>query len=166
LPTYYYHIPAITNVDISADQVAEMADMVPGLVGLKFSSADLYLLWGVMDRPNRKLETLYGCDQQFLQGLITGARGGIGSTYNYQIEYVVALYRAYKRGDLAEALRLQGTVNRVIDVLMRHGANRGTEKAMMTLRGYDVGAPRRPTPPFPSERLDALRHDMELVGLL
>lgn len=166
LPTYYYHIPVITNVDVTAEQVAELAEQVPGVTGLKFTSPDLYLLWGVMDRPQRKLDTLYGCDQQFLQGLITGARGGIGSTYNYQIENVVALYRAYKRGDLAEALRWQHAVNSVVDVLLRHGADRGTEKAMMTLRGYDMGAPRRPAPPFPRERLDELKSDMAALGLL
>ncbi|NUM53846.1 MAG: dihydrodipicolinate synthase family protein [Candidatus Hydrogenedentes bacterium] len=166
LPTYYYHIPVISHVDVTVDQIAEMADRVPGLVGLKFTSPDLYLLWGVLDRPKRKLETLYGCDQQLVQGLMTGARGGIGSTYNYQMENVVALHRAYQQGNLAEAMKWQGAVNRVIDVLMKHGANRGTEKAMMTLRGYDVGPPRRPTPPFPAENLDALRRDMELVGLV
>lgn len=165
LPTYYYHIPVITNVDVTVDQIAELADSVRGLAGLKFTSPDLHLLWGVMERPQRKLDTLYGCDQQLLQGLLTGARGGIGSTYNYQMENVVALYRAHKRGDVAEALRLQGEVNRVIDVLMKHGANRGTEKAMMTLRGYPVGAPRRPTPPFPADRLNALRRDIEALGL-
>ena len=46
------------------------------------------------------------------------------------------------------------------------GGNRAVEKAMMTLRGYDVGPPRRPNLPFPSDRLSALRQDMERAGLL
>ncbi len=166
LPTYYYHIPVITNVAVTADEVAEMVDRIPGLAGLKFTSPDLFLLWGVLERPRRPIHALYGCDQQLFQGLITGACGGIGSTYNYQIENVVNLYRAYKRGGQAEALRWQDKVNKVIEVLFRHGGNRGTEKAMMSLRGYDVGPPRRPGAPFPPERLTELRRDMETLGLL
>lgn len=166
LPTYYYHIPIITNVNVTADEVAEMVDKIPGLAGLKYSSPDLFLLWGVLERPKRRIEALYGCDQQLYQGLMTGASGGIGSTYNYQIEYVVSLYQAYARGDHAEALRWQDKVNKVIEVLFKHGASRGTEKAMMSLRGYDVGPPRRPGAPFPAERLPELRRDMESVGLL
>lgn len=166
VPTYYYHIPVITNVNVTADEVAEMVDAIPGLAGLKFTAPDLFLLWGVLKRPRRRIHVLYGCDQQLYQGLITGACGGIGSTYNYQIENVVNLYRAYKRGDQAEALRWQDKVNKVIEVLFKHGGNRGTEKAMMSLRGYDVGPPRRPGAPFPAERLPELRRDMETVGLL
>ncbi|MBM3290534.1 MAG: hypothetical protein FJY92_10315, partial [Candidatus Hydrogenedentes bacterium] len=113
LPTYYYHIPVITNVDVTPGQIAELAEQIPGLAGLKFTSPDLYLLWGMFEHAPRTLSALYGCDQQLLQGLMTGACGGIGSTYNYQIENVVALYRAHRRGDLAESVRLQSVVNRV-----------------------------------------------------
>ncbi|MBX7255986.1 MAG: dihydrodipicolinate synthase family protein [Candidatus Hydrogenedentes bacterium] len=166
LPTYYYHLPIITNVIITADEVAEMVAAIPGLVGLKYSSPDLFLLWGVLERPKRTIHALYGCDQQLYHGLMAGACGGIGSTYNYQIENFVALYEATKRGDHAEALLWQDKVNKVVEVLFKHGGNRATEKAMMTLRGYDVGAARRPNLPFPEDGIPALRKDMEQLGLL
>lgn len=166
LPTYYYHIPVITHVDANAADIAALADAVPGLVGLKFTATDLYLLWEVLQIHNQKLNVLYGCDQQLLQGLITGACGGIGSSYNYQIEHVVELYRAFRRGDHAAAKSAQDKVNRVVQILFKHGGNRSVEKAMMALRGFDVGQPRRPTPPFPAERIGELRHDMQLAGLI
>lgn len=166
LPTYYYHIPVITHVDAGAADIAALAHAVPGLVGLKFTATDLYLLWEVLQISSPKLDALYGCDQQFYQGLITGASGGIGSSYNYQIEHVVELYRAFRRGDHAGAMSAQNKINRVVQILFKHGGNRSVEKAMMTLRGYDVGPPRRPTPPFPTERIDELRHDMEFAGLI
>ncbi|MBI3119930.1 MAG: dihydrodipicolinate synthase family protein [Candidatus Hydrogenedentes bacterium] len=166
IPTFFYHIPVITNVEATADQIAEMAERVPGLAGLKLTSPDLFLLWGCFERPRRKLEVLYGWDQQLYHGLLTGACGGIGSTYNYQIEYVMDIYRAVRRGDHAAALEAQGKVNKVIEVVFKYGGNRATEKAMTTLRGYDVGPPRRPNLPFPKDRLEDLRRDMELVGLL
>ena len=166
LPTYYYHLPIITNVNVTADEVAEMVAAIPSLVGLKYSSPDLFLLWGVLERPKREIHALYGCDQQLYHGLMAGACGGIGSTYNYQIENFVGLYDAVKRGDHAEALKYQDKVNKVVEVLFKHGGNRATEKAMMTLRGYDVGPARRPNLPFPSERIPDLRRDMEQLGLL
>ncbi len=166
LPTYYYHIPFLTNVQATAEELAELAEAVPNFAGVKLSSQDLYLLWGFLDRCHGAQEVLYGCDQQLYQGLITGARGGIGSTYNYQIEYVAGLYRAFKEGDHARAFEYQIRINRVVDTLFRFGGNRAVEKAMTTLRGYPVGPPRRPNLPFPEERLPALRAEMEQLGLL
>lgn len=165
LPTYYYHLPGITNVQITADEVEAMAEAIPTLIGLKYSSPDLFLLWEVINLPGRHLETLYGCDQQLVQGLLTGANGGIGSTYNYQIEFVVELYHAFRHNDIARARQMQDKVNRVIQVLFKHGGSRATEKAMMTLRGFEVGPPRKPCQPFPEERMAALKRDMEAVGL-
>lgn len=166
LPTYYYHIPFLTHVEATAEELAALADTVPNFGGVKFSSQDLYLLWGFLDRCASAQDLLYGCDQQLYQGLMTGARGGIGSTYNYQIENVVGLYRAFTEGNHARALAYQDRINRVVDILFRFGGNRAVEKAMTTLRGFPVGPPRRPNLPFPEERLPALRAEMERLGLL
>ena len=166
LPTYYYHLPIITNVNATAEEFAEMADKVPGLVGFKYSSPDLFLLWGALDRPKRKMEILYGCDQQLYQGLLTGAHGGIGSTYNYQMRYVVEVYKAFKLGDHTAAMAWQGKVNAVIEVVFKHGGSRAVEKAMTSLLGFNVGPPRRPNLPLPEAQLAELRRDMEKVGLL
>jgi N-acetylneuraminate lyase len=166
LPTYYYHIPGLTGVQATADELADLAARVPNFAGVKLSSPDLFLLWGFLDRCASKHDILYGCDQQLFQGLMTGARGGIGSTYNYQIENVVGLYRAVQKGDHAAAMQYQNRINQVVEILFRFGGNRAVEKAMTTLRGFPVGPPRRPNLPFAEEKIPALRRELEQMGML
>ncbi len=166
LPTYYYHIPYITNIIPTAVEFAEMIDAIENLEGIKFSSPDLFLLWQVMENAPRKPNVLFGVDQQVLAGLTMGAHGGIGSTYNYMTGWFVELYNAYRQSDYVTAKSVQDMINRAIQIQFKYGANRATEKMMTSMLGFDIGSPRLPTPPFPEDQIDALRKDMEEVGLL
>jgi N-acetylneuraminate lyase len=165
LPTFYYHIPVITGITPTVVEFGELAAKT-GLAGVKFTAPDLFLLWSLLNSVEQDLRVFYGADEQLYQGLVTGAHGGIGSTYNYQIENTVGVYDAVQRGDHAAAREGQDRMNRVIEVLFRHGPNRATEKQIMSLLGYDVGPPRRPTLPFSEANVPALRDDLRAVGLL
>lgn len=162
LPTYYYHIPYITRVEMTADEAARMREHVPNFAGFKYSHKDLYLLWAIRDAM-RDLTLLFGSDEQIYQGLLTGAQGGIGSTYNYMPGYFVALYDAVSAGDHARAQGLQHKINQVIRLLFKYGANRATEKTMVSLLGFEMGPPRMPTPPFREDLIPALKKDLEEI---
>jgi len=166
LPTFYYHIPRLTGVELTADELVEAFTGVEGVVGLKFTHFDLFMMWWVLDAAQGRLRVFNGSDQMLFQGLCTGACGGIGSTYNYQMATIAGVYRAVKAGDLDRARQLQWQANRVIRVMFRNGPGLATEKAIMKLLGFDVGPPRGPIPPFPDERLPELRRQLEEVGLL
>jgi len=166
LPTYYYHIPYITHVIPTGAELAEMIDSIENVEGIKFSSPDLFLLWETVELSRHKPNILFGVDQQLLAGLSMGVHGGIGSTYNYMTGWFVELYNAYRHSDYVTAKKLQDMINRGIQLLFKYGSNRATEKMMTSLLGFEIGAPRLPTPPFPPERVDALRKDMEEIGLL
>ncbi len=166
LPTYYYHIPYITNVVPTAPELAQMIDSIENLDGIKFSSTDLYLLWETLEIAPRKPNVLFGSDQQLLAGLAMGADGGIGSTYNYMTGWFAELYSAFRRDDYAGAKKVQDMINRAIQLYFKFGGNRGTEKMMTSLLGFEIGPPRQPNSPFPAERVDALRKEMEELGLI
>ena len=166
LPTYYYHIPELTGVFENPEEFIETLGRVPGVVGVKFTSSDLYLMWAALETSGGRLSVLNGRDQMLVQALVTGARGGVGSTYNYQIETIVGLYEAFCAGDLEGAKRLQWRANRVIRLLIRHGGNLAAEKAILRLMGFEVGRPRGPLTPYPEERMEVLRRDLEEIGLL
>ena len=165
LPTFYYHIPRLTGVELTADELVDAFTNVDGVVGLKFTHTDLFMLWWILDAAQGKLRVFNGADQMLFQGLSTGACGGIGSTYNYQMATIAGIYRAVKAGDLEQARQLQWRANCVIRVMFRNGPGLSTEKAIMKLLGFDVGVPRGPIGPFPDERLPALRRQLEEVGL-
>ncbi len=166
LPTFYYHIPYITNVVPTAEQFAELAGAIENLDGVKFSSPDLYLMWELMEHSGHRQTVLFGVDQQLIAGLAMGAHGGIGSTYNYMVGWFVQIYKAFEQGDLNTAKTFQDKVNRAIQILFKYGANRATEKMMTALLGFEIGPPRLPTLPFPAERVNDLRKEMQAVGLL
>ena len=163
LPTYYYHIPTLTGVDLTAQQLVDAFTSVDGLAGMKFTNTDMYFLWDILELAQGRLRVFNGADQMLFHGLATGACGGIGSTYNYQMRTIAAIYNAYQRGDYDAAREHQWQANRVIQILFRNGGNCACEKAIMKLLGFDAGQPREPLTPFPEDRLEDLRRQLEAI---
>lgn len=164
LPTYCYHIPATTGVHLTVDHFMELLAAVDGLTGLKYTFSDLYIFRSILDAAGPEFTAFYGMDEQLLQGLVTGATGGIGSTYNYQLATIVQIYEAFQAGDIETARRFQWKANAIIRIVFAYGANLAVQKAIMKLSGYDVGPARLPVPPFPEERMEALRNDLDEAG--
>jgi len=167
MPTYCYYIPALTGHALGGDQFVEVTQRIPNLVGFKYTHSDMFLLWWILDALGDRISVFNGSDQMLLQGLITGACGGIGSTYNYQTRTIVDIYEAMQAGDLDKAREAQWRANQVVQVLLRFKAGGvATERAILKLMGYDVGEPRPPKVPFPDDELPALRKALEGVGFL
>ncbi|MBN2310026.1 MAG: dihydrodipicolinate synthase family protein [Candidatus Hydrogenedentes bacterium] len=164
-PMYCYYIPSLTGQSLGGDQFIEVLDQIDNLVGLKFTHTDQFLLWWILDAAGDRYSVLNGNDQMLVQALLTGAAGGIGSTYNYQTKTIVGIYEAYAAGDLDRARALQWRANKIVQILFRfRGDGLGVDRAIMKLRGIDIGPPRPPKVPFPDERLDALRRALEEAG--
>lgn len=164
LPTYYYHIPALTGVELAAGELVEVLTAVEGFAGLKFTHTDMYLLWAILEAGRGRLGVFCGADQVLFHALAAGACGGIGSTYNYQMRTIAGIYAAFRASDFDRARRLQEQANRVLNVLFEFGAV-GVEKAIMQLLGFEVGIPRAPLSALSEERRNALRSRLERVGL-
>lgn len=126
---------------LTNDDLLELLDE-PKVVGVKHTSQDLYLLERF--KRHRPEAVIYnGFDEMCLAGLIMGADGAIGTTYNFMGDLFVRLAKAFADGRIAEAQRLQIVANRVIDVLIEVGVFPGT-KGMLALMGLDVGPCRAP----------------------
>jgi len=164
MPTYLYHIPALTGVDLNAEEIVEILTSIPNGTGLKLTYSDLFMVWRINELSGGRLGVLIGHDPLLYQGLCTGADGGIGSTYSYQPETVVNVYRAFMSGDRDRSANYQNQANRVIEVLFRNGGNLSCEKAIMRLLGWEVGNPRRPFLPYPDEQLEQLKRELNDIG--
>ena len=141
LKTLVYNIPAFSGVSMSIDQLSGfMSD--ERFLGIKHTSGDFFALETIKSHFPDKL--IYnGYDEMFLSGLIAGADGGIGSTYNFMADKFVLIQRLYREGRIGEARAIQHEVNEIIRVLCQIGVNAG-EKAIMNLLGIDFGLCRRP----------------------
>jgi N-acetylneuraminate lyase len=152
LPFYYYDIPMLTGVSLPIEEfLAGAAPRIPNLAGAKFTNLDLISYRRSLDVAGERFDLPWGIDEALLAGLATGARSGVGSTYNFAPKLYVNMKNAVSRGDLAEARRLQSLSIAMVEALDGPGFI-GTAKALLERLGVPVGPARPPlTNPTPEQ---------------
>ena len=148
LPFYFYHIPSMTGVSFPvAEFFRAAAGRIPNLAGAKFTFENLMDFAECVRLDDGRYNVLFGRDELMLAGLALGARGAIGTTFNFAAPIFHRLIAAFQRGDLAAAQAEQGRANAMIGAFNRFGGL-PAGKAMMKMIGLDCGPPRfAPCPP-------------------
>lgn len=164
LPFYYYHIPQVTGVTVGMlDFLRVASERIPTLTGIKYTAPTAFDMQSCLEYADRRFDVLHGVDEMLLTGIVAGAGGAVGSTYNY----AAPLYRrevdAFLRGDLQEARLWLGRVVEAIRVILRHGGLAG-QKAVMAMIGLDCGPTRLPVPPLTGQEFAALREELSKMG--
>ena len=161
-PFYYYDISAMTGVSLSMPEFLDKAGaQIPTLTGIKFSNPDLMaylqcLQAGEWDMP-------WGIDEWMLGALATGARGFVGSSFNFAAPLYHRLIAAFESGDLATARVEQHRSVRLMGLLAGHGYM-GAAKAVMTMLGVEIGPARLPNGNLAPGQISALRGELETMG--
>ncbi|WP_194436451.1 N-acetylneuraminate lyase [Vibrio fluminensis] len=141
-PMIVYNFPAFSGMSLNRDQISELLN-IDGVVALKQTSADLYQM-EQLTRGNPDKTVFNGFDEILASGLVAGAKGGIGSTYNIQAQRILAINEAIQAGDVVKATGLQREANQVIDALVSAGVIPGL-KYVLKLKGIlSTDACRRP----------------------
>ena len=165
MPLYYYHIPSMTGVNVRVvDLLEAAADTVPALVGVKYTFEDLMDYALCLRARGGRFDMLFGRDEILLAGLALGARGGVGSTYNYAPRLYTDLMAAFARGDLAAARDLQHVSASIVRVLVAHGGGVRCGKTIMKLIGLDCGPCRAPIVPVGDDEAEAIRAELDAAG--
>lgn len=142
MPLLIYNIPALSGVELSYSDLAELLS-TDGIIGVKHTSSDFFKMQRLKSAfPDKTI--LNGYDEMFLSGLIAGADGGIGSTYNFMAEKFIAIERLFRTGSVEEAQKIQDSANKVIAALLDYGVMPGC-KAILDSMGFNMGDSR---PPF------------------
>ncbi len=164
LPFYYYDIPSMTQVLFPIEQfLAEAPARIPTLAGVKVSNPDLVSYRRGLDAAAGRLDLPWGTDEALLAALATGARGGVGSTYNWAHPLYLGLRAAFDRGDLDEARRRQSLSIAMVDAIAATGFM-GTSKALMHRLGVPVGPARPPHGNPTAGQVDALTSQLAGLG--
>uniref|UniRef100_A0A7N6C1P7 N-acetylneuraminate lyase n=1 Tax=Anabas testudineus TaxID=64144 RepID=A0A7N6C1P7_ANATE len=144
LPFYYYHIPAVTGVNVLASDVLEgIEELIPSFSGVKFSGVDLMDLGQCVSYSQPRWSVLYGVDEQLLAALALGAHGAVGSDSSYML----SCYRQIKKRHYNLSLPLH------LCFLLITGFDVGVNKQLMIeLSGLNLGPPRLPVMPCPHEQ--------------
>lgn len=155
VPFYYYHLPAITGVNIPARDVLDgIEELIPSFRGIKFSGTDLLDLAQCV---SQHWSVVYGVDEQLLAGLVMGANGAVGSTYNYVGNHINKMISHLENGDLQQARTIQSKMQELIIFAIKMGFDLGVNKQLMAnVSGLSLGPPRLPIMPCPQEKAQSL----------
>jgi N-acetylneuraminate lyase len=168
LPFYYYHIPRLTAVQMDVVEFLKKGSQcLPTLKGVKYSNFTMWEFQACINLDGGRYNMLFGSDEMLLSGLVVGAHGAVGSTYNFAAPLYNRIIAAYKRVDIEEARRLQALSVKMIRVTNKHGtaqSNAGSLKSMMKLIGLDCGPMRLPQVALTPEKEEVLRQEMEDIG--
>lgn len=164
LPFYYYEIPTMTGIALSPSEfLAQAADRIPNLAGIKFTSSNLMEYQLCRSSHNGGFDIPFGFDEMMLGALALGASGAVGSSFNFAAPIYNRLIAAHQRGDLFAAREEQMRSVRTIQKLAARGYM-GAAKAVMKMLGVDVGPPRLPCVALDPNQTDALRSELEAMG--
>ncbi|XP_024908837.1 N-acetylneuraminate lyase isoform X2 [Cynoglossus semilaevis] len=158
LPFYYYHIPAVTGVNMPARDVLEnIEELIPFFRGVKFSGNDLMDFGQCVSYCQPHWSALYGVDEQLLAALAMGAHGAVGSTYNYVGYHVNELMSAFDHGDIIQARTIQFKIQELLSYAKKLGFDLGVNKQLMNeVSGLSLGPPRLPVMPCPVDQALAI----------
>ena len=164
LPFYYYHIPVLTGANLPMiNFLQEVNGMIPNFTGIKYTHEDFMDYLSCLHFENGKYDMLWGRDENMLAALALGAKGSVGSTFNYMAPVYHNLIRAFESGDLVAARKWQ---QKSIDLIMLLGKYGGiaTGKAFMKLLGLDCGKFRLPVSNMADNRFDDFYQEASSIG--
>jgi N-acetylneuraminate lyase len=135
LPLILYYFPKVAPLAFQNTQ--ELLDVceLPNVLGVKFTDFNFYLLNKLV---NRGKLVFNGYDEALAPGLLMGAQGGIGTTYNLLAEVYLEIFRSSRAGDWERARSMQVKANDTLDILFRYPFFPAVREAVRHL-GFDCG---------------------------
>jgi N-acetylneuraminate lyase len=160
LPLIVYNVPAMTGIEFKLADLEELL-CLPGVIGVKQTTNDMYQM-EQLRRALPDLLLLNGFDEMLLAGLVSGANGGIGSTYGLMGHRWVELRRRLEAGDVHGAFEIQSRCNAVIDVLVELGVFPALKYLMARMGVIRTTRCRAPMETIGTnvERLDSIAHEL------
>ena len=122
----------------------EASGRIPNLAGIKFTHADLDHFASCVNFDNGRFDILFGRGEKLLDGLEHGAKGAVGSTYNFAANLYLSIIQHYRSGNIVTARQLQARAVAIIDAIHASGCGTGSLKAAMNRYVLGCGPARLP----------------------
>lgn len=164
MPFYYYHIPVLTGVAFPMiDLLKNVTGKVPNFAGIKYTHEDFMDFLSCLHFENEKYDMLWGRDENMLSALAVGAKGAVGSTFNYAAPLYYDLIDAFNKNDLKKSRSLQQQSINMISLLGKYGGI-ATGKAYMKLIGLDCGEFRLPVKNMSPDQFKSFKKDVGQIN--
>jgi N-acetylneuraminate lyase len=160
LPMIVYNIPLAGL--IGYDTIKKIAQ-IPGVKGIKYTATTHFEINQIKSEIGKDFMVYSGADEMALSGLLAGADGIIGSTYNVIPDTFIKIYKAFKEGDIIKANDIMNQGVEVIMQLLKYGSFMSLLKAINRWRGIPAGYSRKPFSNFTEEEEEKIKAD--LIGL-
>lgn len=164
-PIYLYNIPSNTKNAISASLFIKLANRFPHIVGMKESSMDFENFYELVRLGESKHIKLMGNDAQILPALTVGGSGAVSAGATSIPEPYVALYEAFKKGNMEEARKWQAVCAEVKKMLLKSFPI-GSHKKALEFRGIINGTVSAPLRQMNEQETDELKTKMRELGYL
>ena len=149
LPVIVYNITQYSGVKFSVELFDKLFALKSNICSVKHTSFDLYMLERLKHKyPNSVI--FNGHDEVWLSGLIAGADGAIGSTFNAIPKVYLKIRECYQKGNIADAQKAQNDANDFIDVFIKYGVIQ-VAKEFLTHCGLECNGIRPPFLPISEE---------------
>lgn len=163
-PFYYYHIPALSGVNLlMLDLLEEVADMIPNFTGIKYCHEDFMDFMSCVNYQGGQFDMLWSRDENLLPSLAAGSLGSVGSTYNYAAPLYKELFKAWETGNIEKARELQQVSINMIRLLGKYGGI-ATGKSYMKLMGLDCGEFRLPCRNMSQAEFESFQNEALALG--
>lgn len=164
LPFYYYHIPVLTGVNfLMIDLLKAVKGKVSNFAGIKYTHEDFMDFLACIQFDNGNYDMLWGRDENMLPALSVGAKGAVGSTFNYAAPLYHSLIEEFNKGNVSAAALCQFQSVEMIRLLGKYGGI-ATGKAYMKLMGIDCGEFRLPVKNMSPEMFTSFIKDTEQLN--
>ena len=165
LPILLYNVPSRTGCNILPSTMAELANTVPNIVGIKEASGNISQIAKLMSLAGDKIDLYSGNDDQIIPIMSLGGIGVISVLSNVAPAQTHEITAAYMRGDTAKAAAMQLEAIELIDALFCE-VNPIPVKTALNLMGKEVGPLRGPLFEMDGANVEKLRKAMEGYGIL
>jgi 4-hydroxy-tetrahydrodipicolinate synthase len=164
LPVVIYTLPSVTGLNLSPEEIAELAAADPNLRYVKDTSGDYHQVTRLVRDYSDVISTLAGWDTHLLAGFVEGAAGTINGAANFMPRPLVAVWDAVQRGELTAARREWAQLYPMLRFLLGGNYVAGV-KAVMAELGSPIGEPRLPVLPLSAQRRQELTTLLNLVEI-
>lgn len=170
LPVFLYNAPTNTHHWLEANLVARAAE-IPGIVGLKDSSANMVYFHSVQQRLKQRSDftLLVGPEELMAEAVLLGGHGSMCGGANFYPKLYVDLYQAAVARDLEKVNALQEVVMQISTTVYRVGPHESSYlkglKCAVSLMGICGDLMAEPFRAFGPEERAKVREHLLALGL-
>ncbi|MDY0287892.1 MAG: dihydrodipicolinate synthase family protein [Sphaerochaeta sp.] len=140
IPMIVYNI---SLAGLMSNALVKRIASIGNVKGLKFTGREHDDMCALKGELGAAFMVYSGCDEMATQGLLAGADGLIGSTYNLMPDTAIEMYNLAQKGDYVAAFEIQKIATKLIHFLVQWDFF-PIMKKLITASGVDAGYSRRP----------------------